>query len=150
MCISIRESHDGMLYIAVIGGPGIPGVDPVAQRIVFDAVDAHNDSLRAGTGPIISLRPSYDESSGRYTSRFASDPVLPSALPPVIRLPAQQRRSWRLPIAIAAFLMLMCLATFTVPAIFGNPAGDAVRPVLVDFLPPPPDALTSITGPEIK
>ncbi len=150
MCISIRESQDGMLYIAVAGGPGIPGVDPVAQRIVFDAVDAHNDSLRAGNGPIISLHPSYDESSGRYTSRFADDPVLPSALPPVIRLPARQRRTWRLPIAIAAFVMLICLATFTVPAIFGKAAGNVVRPVLVDFVPPPPGALACVTGPEIK
>ena len=138
MCISIRKSQDGRLYVAVAGGPGIPRVDPVAQRIVFDAVDAHNESLRAGTGPIISLRPSYDECSGRYTSRFACDPVLPSELPPVIRLPAQHRRSWRLPIVIAAFLMLICLATFTVPAIFGTAAGEAVRPVLPEFCPPPP------------
>ncbi|MCY4500186.1 MAG: hypothetical protein OXE57_01300 [Alphaproteobacteria bacterium] len=150
MCISIRESRDGMLYIAVAGGPGIPRVDPVAERILFDAVDAHNESVRNGAGPIISLRPSYDESSGRYASRFAYDPVLPSTLPPVIRLPAQPRRSWRRPIAVAAFTLLVCLATFTVPAIFGSPPRDAVRPVLFDVITPPPNALTSVTGPKIK
>lgn len=150
MCISIRQSDDATLYVALAGGPGIPGVDPVAERILFNAVDAHNTSIRAGRGPTIDMHPAYDESSGRYDSRFARPPSPPAKLPPYTLLPAPRRRSWRLPFVLAGFVAAMFLATFTVPSIFGNAAGDIARPVLVNFLPSPCNQLTSVTGPEIE
>ncbi len=150
MCISIRQSEDGTIYVALAGGPGIPAVDPVAERIVFAAIDAHNASIRAGRGPTIDMHPAYDESFGRCTRRFARPSRTPAELPPYVLLPARRHRSWRLPVAIAAFIAAMCLATFTVPAIFGNAAGDVSRPVLVKSLPTPCNQLASVTGPEIE
>lgn len=151
MCITIRESQDGTLYIALAGGPGIPRVDPLAQRILFDAVEAHNDSIRAGTGPTITTRPYCDRCPGRHSKGFArTRHRAPASLPPVVRLPAQRRRSWRLPAAIAAFLIAICLAAFTVPSIFGDASSHVSRPVIVNFLPPPSNPLSRVTGPEIE
>ena len=150
MCISIRESHDGTLYIALAGGPGIPRVDPLAQRIIFDAIDTHNASIRAGRGPTIDTRPAGNKRCGLCGNPSPRPPRTPATLPPYIRLPAQRRRSWRLPIVLAAFVAAMTLATFIVPGIFGNAAGDVGRPLLVNFLPSPCNQLSSVTGPEIE
>ncbi len=146
MCIRIRKSRDGTLHVAVINRLGIPPLDPVAKRIVFDAVAAHNDSIRAGHGPVIDTHPACDEATGR----LARPPRIPATLPPYICLPARRRRSWRLPIALVAFVATMCLATFILPTIFGNTTDDVSRPVVVNVLPPPGKQLAADTGMEIE
>lgn len=94
-------------------------------------------------GPTIDMRPDYEEASSR-------PPRAPATLPSYIRLPARRRRSWRLPVVLAAFVAAMFLATFIVPGIFGNATGDVGQPVLVNFLPSPCNQLSSVTGPEIE
>lgn len=97
-------------------------------------------------GPTIDMHPTCDGSS----SRFARPPRAPATLPPYIRLPARHRRSWRLPVVLAAFVAAMFLATFILPGIFGNATGNVSRPLLVNFLPSPCNQLSSVTGPEIE
>ena len=154
MCIDIRKSDNGTLYFAIAGGPDVPRLSPVAVDIVMEAIARHNDSIRAGLGPTIDVPLSATQSSFDFVSRQSRRPRRPTtkraSLPPVVRLPARKHVSLRLPIAIAGFLLFICVAAFaTLYAFTGEPINPA-KPVLFEISHPPANALPCVTGPEIK
>ena len=151
MCIDIRKSDNGTLYFAIAGGPDVPRLSPVAVDIIMDAIARHNDSIRAGLGPMIDVPLSATQSSFDFVSWQSRRPTIKRAsLPPVVRLPARKRVSLRLPIAIASFLLFICVAAFATPYAFRGEPINPARPVLFEISHPPANDLPCVTGPEIK
>ena len=117
MPFDLRTHPDGTMSLCSIYGPGIAPTDRAAHQVLHEAVADHNQSIRTGHGPTISLPFHYDHAAPPPTSH-----------PKRARLP-------RLFAWIAGFLLWIAILSVAVPSIFSSTANDAGRPVSCETLP---------------